>query len=305
MLLTDFIKEGVRDLEDLYPTIEAHNMIMMLCESYLGTKSYTHIVEPKYEIDPSKVDGLEAALSRLRAGEPIQHIVGFSDFCGQRYKVTPDVLIPRPETELLVRSTVKEASRIQRSRIPYGKKAAPVRILDLCTGSGCIAWTLAVEVPGVEVVAVDISEAALEVARNQSLYFGHNFREKGMIDPIFVKADILDTEQDFDYGMFDIIVSNPPYIMESEKSQMRKNVLDYEPAQALFVPDDDPLVFYRAIARWSQRFLAGGGKAMTEINEMLGKETEELFKSSGFHHTEIVKDFFDKNRFVIYSKNAI
>lgn len=305
MLLADFIKDGVRDLEDLYPTKEAHNIIMMLCESYLGTKSYTHIVEPKYEIDPAKVDALDAALSRLCAGEPIQHIVGFSEFCGHNYKVTPDVLIPRPETELLVRSTVKEASRIQRSRTAYGKKASPVRILDLCTGSGCIAWTLAVNVPGVEVVAVDISEPALEVARSQSSYFGHEVREKGMEDPVFVKADILDTEQDFDYGMFDLIVSNPPYIMESEKAQMRRNVLDYEPALALFVPDDDPLVFYRAIARWSQRFLAREGKAMTEINELMGKETEEVFKSSGFPHTEIVKDFYDRNRFVIYSRNAI
>ncbi|MDO5442151.1 MAG: peptide chain release factor N(5)-glutamine methyltransferase [Bacteroidia bacterium] len=305
MLLTDFIKEGIRDLEDLYPTIEAHNMIMMLCESFLGTKNYTHIVEPEYEIDPAKVDALEEALARLRSGEPVQHILGFSEFCGQRYKVTPDVLIPRPETELLVRNTVKEASRIQRSRIPYGKKASPVRILDLCTGSGCIAWTLAVEVPGVEVVAVDISEAALDIARSQSLYFGHNLREKGMVDPVFVEADILDTEQDFNYGMFDIIVSNPPYIMESEKSSMRKNVLDFEPALALFVPDADPLLFYRAIARWSQRFLTKDGKAMTEINETLGKETEEVFKSYGFSHTEIVKDFFDRNRFVIYSKNTI
>lgn len=305
MLLTDFIKEGVRDLENLYPTIEAHNIIMMLCESYLGTKSYTHIVEPKYEIDPSKADALEGALKRLCSGEPVQHIIGFSEFCGHSYKVTPDVLIPRPETELLVRSMVKEAARIQRSRTAYGKQAAPVRILDLCTGSGCIAWTLAVNVPGVEVVAVDISEAALEVAESQSSYFGHDLREKGVIDPVFVRADILDTEQDFNHGQFDLIVSNPPYIMESEKAQMRKNVLDFEPALALFVPDDDPLVFYRAIARWSQRFLSKDGKAMTEINEALGKETEEVFKASGFPHTETVKDFFDRNRFVIYSRNAI
>ena len=305
MLLTEFIKEGVRDLENLYPAEEAHNMIMMLCESVLGTKSYTHIVEPEYEINPAKADILETGLTRLCSGEPIQHIVGFSDFCGQRYKVTPDVLIPRPETELLVRSIVKEASRIQRSRIPYGRKAAPVRILDLCTGSGCIAWTLAVEVPGVEVIAVDISEPALEIARSQSLYFGHNYKEKGVIGPQFVRADILDTEQNFDYGEFDLIVSNPPYVKESEKARMRKNVLDYEPALALFVPDDDPLVFYRAIARWSQRFLAKDGKAMTEINETLGRETESVFKEHGFHHTEIVKDFFDKNRFVIYSRNAL
>ncbi len=300
MLLTEFIKEGVRGLEPLYPTREAHTIILMLCESVLGTRSYTHIVEPQYEIAPDKQEVLDGSLALLCAGEPIQYIVGYSEFCGFRFKVTPDVLIPRPETELLVRSMVNEASRIRRSRAAYGKSAAPVRILDLCTGSGCIAWTVALNVPGAEVVAVDISEAALEVARGQ--FSGHDIKEKGVAAPLFVRADVLDTEQEFDHGVFDLIVSNPPYVMESEKSRMRKNVLDYEPAQALFVPDDDPLLFYRAIARWSERFLAEDGKAMTEINEALGKETEEVFRSSGFHHTETVKDFFDRNRFVRYSR---
>lgn len=293
MLLAEFIKASVKDLEGLYPAEEAHNIVLMLCESVLGTRSYTHIIEPKYEIDPSRLEQLDGFVTLLCAGEPIQQIVGFSDFCGYRYKVTPDVLIPRPETEMLVRRAVEEAARFSR----------PVRILDLCTGSGCIAWTLAASVPGAEVVGVDISDPALEVARSQ--YIGHEIREKGMVDPVFVKADVLDTEQDFDYGVFDLIVSNPPYVMESEKASMRRNVLEYEPELAIFVPDDDPLVFYRAIARWSERFLAPDGIAMTEINESLGKETEEVFKAAGFHHTGIIKDFFDRNRFVVYSKNSL
>lgn len=293
MLLAEFIKASVKDLEGLYPAEEAHNIVLMLCESVLGTRSYTHIIEPKYEIDPSRLEQLDGFVTRLCAGEPIQQIVGFSDFCGYRYNVTPDVLIPRPETEMLVRRAVEEAARFSR----------PVRILDLCTGSGCIAWTLAASVPGAEVVGVDISDPALEVARSQ--YIGHEIREKGMVDPVFVKADVLDTEQDFDYGVFDLIVSNPPYVMESEKASMRRNVLEYEPELAIFVPDDDPLVFYRAIARWSERFLAPDGIAMTEINESLGKETEEVFKAAGFHHTGIIKDFFDRNRFVVYSKNSL
>lgn len=293
MLLAEFIKASVKDLEGLYPAEEAHKIILLLCESVLGTRSYTHIIEPKYEIDPSRLEQLDGFVTRLCAGEPIQQIVGFSDFCGYRYKITPDVLIPRPETEMLVRRAVEEAARFSR----------PVRILDLCTGSGCIAWTLAASVPGAEVVGVDISDPALEVARSQ--YIGHEIREKGMMDPVFVKADVLDTEQDFDHGVFDLIVSNPPYVMESEKASMRRNVLEYEPELAIFVPDDDPLVFYRAIARWSERFLAPDGIAMTEINESLGKETEEVFKASGFHHTGIVKDFFDRNRFVVYSKNSL
>ena len=114
--------------------------------------------------------------------------------------------------------------------------------------------------------------------------------------------DVLDTEQPFDYGEFDLILSNPPYIMESEKSVLRPNVLEYEPASALFVPDDDPLKFYRAIAAWSKRLLAPEGKCLTEINEMLGAQTELLFRKEGFSTTEVIKDFYDKNRFIFYQK---
>lgn len=303
MLLAEFIKGGVKDLESLYPAEEARNIVLMLCESVLGTRSYTHIVEPDFVVNQSKEAVLDAALTRLCAGEPVQHVLGHTEFCGLRYKVTPDVLIPRPETELLVRTMVKEASRIQRSRLPYGRNAAPVRVLDLCTGSGCIAWSIAMEVPGAEVVAVDISESALDVAKEQ--FTGHDIKEKGIVPPLFVKADILDIGQDFDHGMFDLIVSNPPYVCESEKVSMHRNVLEYEPAQALFVPDEDPLVFHRAVARWSLRYLNPDGKGMTEINEQLGPQVQELFRESGFRGTELVKDFFDRNRFVIYSRNGL
>ena len=113
---------------------------------------------------------------------------------------------------------------------------------------------------------------------------------------------MLDTEQEFNFGEFDLILSNPPYVMESERHLIRKNVLDFEPLSALFVPDDDPLLFYRAIARWSQRFLAPEGKGLTEINEVLGKETEAVFKEAGFAQTDVAKDFYDKNRFIFYTK---
>lgn len=300
MLLTEFIKESITSLENLYPTKEARSIVLMLCESILHTKSYTHIVEPGYVIEDTKLGALKDGMGRLVQGEPIQYVCGCAEFCGLNFNVNPAVLIPRPETELLVREAITIASRIHRMRIPYGKKAAPVRILDLCTGSGCIAWTLALSVPGCYVVGVDISEVALEVAKSQP--FTAQLKEAGATAPTFVNADILDTEQDFDYGEFDLILSNPPYIMESEKSIIRKNVLDYEPASALFVSDEDPLVFYRAIARWSERFLARDGKCLTEINEVLGKETEAIFRKSGFRLTEIVKDFYDKNRFIFYSK---
>jgi len=299
MLLVDFLKEGIASLENLYPTAEARNIVLMLCEELIGTKSYTHIVEPKYKIEKKYEKRLAAAMERLKAGEPIQYVIGKMEFCGREFRVTSDVLIPRPETELLVREGIKLASRVKRMRIPYGKTAAPVRVLDLCTGSGNIAWTLALAVPGIHVVAVDNSEAALAVARSQN--FSSELKSSGALAPTFVAADILDTEQEFNYGAFDLILSNPPYIMEKEKPLLRKNVLDYEPSSALFVPDEDPLVFYRAICRWSERFLSPEGKGLTEINETLGTETEAVF-SGIFPKTETVKDFYDRTRFIFYMK---
>jgi len=300
MLLTEFLKKGVAALEPLYPTAEAKSIILMLCEEMIGTKSYTHIVEPQYQIDKKGEQPLAEALVRLQAGEPIQYVIGRADFAGRSFRVTKDVLIPRPETELLVREAIKIAGRIKRMRIPYGKSAEPVRVLDLCTGSGNIAWSVALGVPGSRVVGVDMSEKALEVARSQN--FSAELKSTGALAPTFVAADVLDTEQEFNYGSFDLILSNPPYIMEKEKPQLRRNVLGYEPSEALFVPDDDPLLFYRAIARWSERFLSPEGKALTEINEVLGKETADLFRSSGFQEVNLVTDFYDKNRFVFYMK---
>jgi release factor glutamine methyltransferase len=300
MLLADFIRKGVEALEPLYPTAEAHSIVLMLCEKLLGTKSYTHIVEPKYNIDRKAEQPLAEAMLRLQAGEPIQYVIGRCDFCGRSFKVNRDVLIPRPETELLVREAIKIAGRIQRMRIPYGKSAEPVRVLDLCTGSGNIAWSLALGVPGARVVGVDISEAALDVARSQN--FSADLKASGALAPTFVAADILDTEQEFNYGSFDLILSNPPYIMEKERPLLRKNVVDYEPAIALFVPDDNPLLYYRAVARWSERFLSADGKGLTEINEVLPEETVGVFRDSGFGEIDVVKDFFDKNRFVFYMK---
>jgi release factor glutamine methyltransferase len=185
-------------------------------------------------------------------------------------------------------------------RSPYGKSADPVRVLDLCTGSGCIAWSVALEVPGVQVVGVDISEGALNVAQGQD--FTAELKNTGALPPVFVKADVLDTAQEFPYGPFDLILSNPPYIMEKEKALMRSNVLDYEPEQALFVPDENPLLFYRAIAAWSQRFFSAEGTGISEINEELGADTQAVFTSAGFQDVEQVKDFFDKTRFVFYKK---
>ena len=300
MLLKDFLNEGASRLETLYPTKEARNIMLMLCESRIGTKSYTHIVEPEYQIKDKALDGLNADLERLASGEPVQYVMGYADFCGLRFKVTPDVLIPRPETELLCREAIKIGSRMQRMRKAYGKSARPVRILDLCTGSGCIAWTVALNIPGAEVIGVDISEGAVAVAAGQD--FISKPKETEVVAPRFVVADILAEPQSFAEGDFDLILSNPPYIMESQKSQMRANVLNFEPSTALFVKDEDPLVFYRSIAKLSSELLVPEGKGMAEINELLGPETAKVFSDAGFQKTEVIKDFYDKNRFVFYSK---
>lgn len=280
MLLKDFVTEGTRALESLYPTEEARSIILMLCERLAGTKSYTHVVEPGYELSPEVSESVQAALLHLQAGEPIQYVLGVAEFCGHEFVVGPDVLIPRPETEQLA----MEAAELAR-------RGSPARVLDLCTGSGCIAWTVALASPEAEVIGVDISDGALQVASSQPL----------PASPVFLKADVLDVDQPFEHGQFDLILSNPPYIKDCEKTLMRTNVLDFEPATALFVPDADPLVFYRAIALWSLKYMLPSGVGLTEINETLGPETAQIFMDAGFGNVEVVKDIFGKDRFVRYS----
>ena len=300
MLLAEFVKAGTKALESLYPQKEARSIVLMLCEEVLGTENYTHIVEPEFKIDDKKLPELEAAMERLKKMEPVQYVLGHTEFYGRTFKVSPAVLIPRPETELLCRDAIKLGMRVYRMRSPYGKNAEPVRILDLCTGSGCIAWTMALSIPGSRVTAVDISDAALEVAAGQD--FASELKSKETFKPEFIKADVMDSEQEIELGPFDMVLSNPPYIMESEKEDMRRNVLEYEPESALFVPDDDPLLFYRAIARWSQRFMSPDGVGLSEVNESLARQTETVFKAAGYAHTEIVRDLSDKNRYIVYHK---
>lgn len=300
MLLADFIKDSTQALTETYPAAEARSVTMMLCEAMLGTKSYTHIIEPETVVPPKQQPALTAAMERLRRGEPVQYVIGYAEFCGRRFHVSPDVLIPRPETEQLCEYAVKSASMISRVRSPYGKNVAPVRVLDLCTGSGCIAWTLALDVPGVEAVAMDISDEALKVAENQN--FTEELKASGAVAPRFVKGDLLEGPSCFPYTDADMLLSNPPYIMEKEKPLIRANVLDFEPGLALFVPDSDPLIFYRAISLWGWQCLKPGGFGFVEVNESLGNETAELFSAGGYSSVSIIKDLFDKKRFVSFRR---
>lgn len=288
MLLAEFIRESVPALEKLYPSPEARGLVLMLCEERLGVRSYTHIVEPLFEIPEAALSGLKADMSRLAAGEPIQYVLGYTEFCGRKFKVGPSVLIPRPETGQLVDESLKLLAAMGR----------PAKVLDLCTGSGCIAWSVALGAPGVSVTATDISEPALALARSQ-------FKDvsSGANAPEFVCSDLLGGCREI-CGCFDLLLSNPPYVMEKEKAAIRRNVLDHEPGIALFVPDDDPLLFYRALASVSLRLLDSSGTGIVEINEALGPETAAVFETAGYKKTEILRDIFGKDRFVRFSSRV-
>lgn len=272
MRLAAFRKYAVQALAPLYDGREAGSIVDMLLSERLGLASYTYVTEPEMEIPTAKLD---EDIHRLFAGEPVQYVLGFAEFYSRRFKVSPAVLIPRPETEELVEAVVRARG-----------SESGLRVLDLCTGSGCIAWTLAFELSDAEVTAVDISTEALDIARSQF---------EGKVD--FVQADVLAEALPLD-GTFDVIVSNPPYILNEEKLDMRRNVLDYEPDIALFAPDSDPLAFYRAIARHAERLLAPGGLAVLEINPLLAEQTAALY--DGFSSVNILQDISRRPRFVTF-----
>jgi release factor glutamine methyltransferase len=263
-------------------------MVLLYLEDVHGIKRLTHILEPAYEVSDDIVADSLAAFERMASGEPIQYIIGKAHFYGREFKVSPSVLIPRPETEVLCRDVME-----------HSQKSHGRRVLDMCTGRGCIAWTLALEIPGSEVVDVDISEGALEVASSQD--FRDDMAQTGAIAPRFIKADVLACPLE-DLGQFDVIVSNPPYVKDSEKALMRPNVLDHEPHLALFVPDNDPLVFYRAVSGWASCLMAPGGYGIVEINEALGQQTADVFREAGFMDVEVVRDLNDRDRFVRFSR---
>ena len=285
MLLSQFIRESTAALGALYGPREAAGIVSRLCGELLGVSSYAHIIEPGLEVSAEALPVLQGAMERLCEGEPLQYVTGVQEFCGRRFKVRPGVLIPRPETEELVATAAE--------RLRGGG-----RVLDLCTGSGCIAWSLALDCPAAKVTGVDISDEALAVAREQFSAEGASAEER----PTFVKQDVLEVPESFEGAPFDVITANPPYIRESEKALMHTNVLEFEPSLALFVPDSDPLVFYRAIALWAVRFLAAGGFGIVEINEALGAECAALFENAGLANVKIQRDFRQKERFVFFLK---
>ena len=280
MLLRELISKGTETISQAFPEREAREMVLMFLQHSIGTSRHTHILEPSYEVSEEAASHAMGAFVRMASGEPIQYIIGKAYFYDREFDVTPDVLIPRPETELLVREAVNWARR-------SGRKS--LRVLDLCTGSGCIAWSMALELPGSEVTAVDISDGALAVASGQKFECD--------VPPKFIKADVLAGPVE-GLGTFDMILSNPPYVMDSEKALMRKNVLEHEPWLALFVSDDDPLIFYRAVAAWAKQLLKSDGLCLVEINESLGRQTAKVFEDTGFRDVEVLQDLNSRDRFI-------
>ena len=294
MLLKDIIYKGIETVSELYPEGEAKEMVFAYLEDVFALKRHAHILNPEYSLSEADSEKAMADFGRMASGEPLQYITGKACFYGREFRVTSDVLIPRGETEVLVQEAVGLAEGIPEAKI-----------LDMCTGSGCIAWSLALELPDAKVKAIDISDGALAVASSQD--FAEELSQTGAVAPEFIKADVLKVPADSGYdflqnGQYDIIVSNPPYVMDSEKALMRTNVLDHEPHLALFVPDSDALKFYSAVAEWAKVLLSDQGAAVVEINEALGPETMQLFVDKGFQYADIVRDLHGKDRFVRFSR---
>jgi len=281
MLLREIKNVFHTELDALYPKEEVNSFFSMLIEHYLNLERFVLALQPDLIISKEEETPLFNALSRLKLKEPIQHIIGTTNFMEMDFTVSNNVLIPRPETEELVRWIIEE-ERSTKNNVT-SKKA--LKILDIGTGSGCIAISLAKNLVKSEVYALDISEEALKIARANAL--------SNEVDVTFIKQDILKDELDYE---FDIIVSNPPYVREMEKEEMQKNVLDYEPSQALFVSNKNPLLFYKRIATFAFKHLVEGGALYFEINQYLGKETFTLLKDHNFSEIELRKDMFDNDR---------
>jgi len=260
-----------------FPPEEAREMAFMLLDHYFGLRKTDILTDKPLPPNRTEPDWFKI-LERLNRQEPIQHVIGTTIFCGLEFEVSPDVLIPRPETEDLVRLIMHD----------FADRTDAVPIVDIGTGSGCIAITLARFLPQSVVTGWDVSEEALALARNnaQNLKADVDFA----IQDILVASDTTET--------FACVVSNPPYVTRSEAADMDRNVLDYEPSIALFVEDNDPLVFYKAVADFCVRHLTGDGACYVEINERFGEATRQVFAERGFSNIHVYKDIHGKDRTV-------
>jgi release factor glutamine methyltransferase len=268
----------IEALEPIHGVDEAESFFYLILEDKFQLKRLDLALDPSFEFSAEAMKIWEELVTQLKKEIPIQYLLGTTEFFGLPFLVNENVLIPRPETEELVDWIVQEDKKIERQN--------QIKILDIGTGSGCIAISLAKNIPNAAVFAIDISAEALEVAKKNA--------EINTVTVTFLEKNILETD-DF-LGQYDIIVSNPPYVRNLEKQEIKKNVLDNEPHLALFVDDLDALIFYRKIASLATKILNEGGQLFFEINQYLGKEMVDLLNTSGFADVELRKDIYGNDR---------
>lgn len=293
----------------LYGKEEGRAIAVRLLQHFCGISAYEHMVEPYGAIAPEILGELQSAAQQAAAARPLQYIIGYQEFMGLKIAVEEGVLIPRPETEELVNLVLNHiATRPSQSAHPDG-----LRILDAASGSGCIATALKHHLPESQIFACDLSPKALRITtrnltsaqnlsspppdKSSSAHELSSEHSDFNYEHSVFSYDLLKSPEEFPLKELDIIVSNPPYVMERERSEMRANVLDYEPAEALFVPDNDPLLFYRALEKLASATLKPGGAIFMEINENLSLETASIFKNAGYTTVEVKTDLFGKQRF--------
>jgi release factor glutamine methyltransferase len=268
-----------------FPEQEARFMSRDIFEQFFDLPPDQRVLKQQERLPESAIQRLERAIISLKDKVPLQYVTGSCCFLGIKLRVTPAVLIPRPETEELAQWVISKMAEYRNTETPAPK------ILDMGTGSGCIAIAVAKVHPNIQVYACDVSKPSLEVARYNALNNNVNITlfECDMLHPLELPDKL--------FGL-DIMVSNPPYVRESERDKMQSNVLDHEPARALFVPDHDPLLYYRAIALLGQKVLNPGGLLFLEINEAFGSECCQMLEEKGYQDMELRKDFNGRDRFI-------
>jgi release factor glutamine methyltransferase len=267
-----------RELKPVYPPEEVNSLTNIILKTCLNTDWLHHLTEPDRLVEENVVKRIISITGELKTGKPIQYILGETEFYNCRLKLNNNTLIPRQETEELVDLIIREN---------HGYKG---NILDIGTGSGCIAIALARNIPGSEITAIDNSLEALKIAEQNAMLNNVSIE--------FRNIDIMDTGQNHMLADFGIIVSNPPYVLESEKVHMHSNILDFEPSDALFVPDDDPLVYYRKILELSDILLKPGGRIYFEINESMGSTLRNIMSEAAFSDLAIIMDINGKDRII-------
>ena len=280
MTIKNYKEQFFAELSSIYPNTEIDSFFLILADEYLNLQRIDITLNPGFNIDNSKLLILNSALERLKKEEPIQYIIGHTEFYGFPFLVDENTLIPRPETEELVEWILLEAEKIKNSK--------PLHLLDIGTGTGCIPISLAKKLPTANISAIDVSTNALKIASKNA--------KENNVNVDFIEIDILETETL--NKQFDIIISNPPYVRELEKVEIQNNVLQNEPHLALFVSDDNPLIFYNKIADLAKQHLTKDGLLFFEINQYLGEETVKILSEKGFKNIELRKDMSGNDRMI-------